>query len=234
MTLICILITSTILSHAAEDDEQAQIRMQLELFAQEKELWVIDAIPPSFYYAVYDLDGDGKLELLTSTIIGTGANSENHFYQTDLSRNQLIELKQEYYQDENELDILDINDEYAYRDENNIIYYLAADHRPYGAQSYDFLEGAFSIKDGIIYSMIYRHRQGYEDISDNTWEITWYDANGNEITETAWEQLSEEFLMGKEKLDYHISWKYIDTEELQTASWRKIYKELKASYREGN
>lgn len=30
LTLICILITSTILSHAVEDDEQAQIRMQLD------------------------------------------------------------------------------------------------------------------------------------------------------------------------------------------------------------
>lgn len=222
------------LSHSAEDDEQARIRMQLELFAQEKELWVMDAIPPSFYYAVYDLDGDGKLELITSIITGTGVTSENHFYQANLSSDKLVELKQEYYQNENELDILDINNEYAYRDENNIIYYLASDYRSYGAQSYHFLEGAFFIKDGMIYSTIYRQKQGYEDISDNTWNITWYDANENEITETTWEQLSEKFFMGKEKLNYHISWKYIDTEELQTASWCKIYRELKASYREGS
>lgn len=233
MTLIFILITSTFLSQTAEDDEQAQIRIQLELFAREKELWVIDSIPPSFYYAVYDLDGDGKLELITSTITGTGVNSENHFYQADLSRHELVELKQKYYQYEDELDILDINEETAYRDENNIIYYMAADYRGHGAQSYDFLEGAFYIKDRNIYSIIYRNEEGYQDISDNTWDITWYDSNGNEITETAWEQISEEFFIGKEKLDYHISWKYIDVEELQTASWRKIYRELESSYQEG-
>lgn len=82
------------------------ILSQLEIFAETFEEWKYqDMGPYACSYAVYDLDWDGKLELLTKVEAGTGRYSENHFYQVNESGDGICELKQQYYNKNAEFDL---------------------------------------------------------------------------------------------------------------------------------
>lgn len=106
------------------EDLPEEVKNQLTAFANAKDIWNMEDYSPwSFSYAVFDLDMDGRLELITSVTAGTGLYSENHFYQADDTG--ILELPQEYYSDYAEFDILN-NDSIAYRD-GNIIYYPSVD-----------------------------------------------------------------------------------------------------------
>ena len=68
---------------------------QIQLFVAEKDVWLQEDFGPyGVSVAVYDLDGDGVLELMTTVVQGTGLYALNNFYQADLENGCLVELKQ--------------------------------------------------------------------------------------------------------------------------------------------
>lgn len=69
---------------------------QLTVFAENKELWnKIDPSHAKLSYAVFDLNHDGSLELITGTPAETAEPSEYRFYQTDDAFTTLEEPDQE-------------------------------------------------------------------------------------------------------------------------------------------
>ena len=207
-----------------------EVIAQLEVFAANKDVWNMNEYNPLiFNYAVYDIDNDGKLELITSANAGTGLYSENHFYITDDIFTEIQELPQEYYEEYSELDIVGYDDGIAYMD-GNVIYYPASDYTRNGAAESYSADGAYYLKDGIVYSAIFRSENTLWTDEDN-YEQTLYDAEGNEITQEAWENFYDDFYAGMEPITYHIFWSSIVPEELEQASEQEIFNALVDNYK---
>lgn len=209
-----------------------EIIAQLEVFAANKDVWNMNEYNPLiFNYAVYDIDNDGKPELITSANAGTGLYSENHFYITDDIYTKIEELPQEYYEEYSELDIVGYDEGIAYMD-GNVIYYPASDYSRNGAAESYIADGAYYLKDGIVYSVIFRGENTLWTDEDN-YEQTLYDAEGNVITQEEWENFYDDFYAGMEPITYHIFWNSIVPEELEQVSEQEIFNALAESYKNG-
>lgn len=205
---------------------------RLEVFAANKDVWNMNEYNPLiFNYAVYDIDNDGKPELITSANAGTGLYSENHFYITDDIFTKIEELPQEYYDEYSELDIAGYYDDIAYMD-GYVIYYPASDYTRNGAAESYSADGAYYLKDGIVYSVIFRGENTLWSDEDNYEQIL-YDAEGNVITKEEWEKLHDDFYAGMEPITYHIFWSSIVPEELEQASDQEIFNALADNYKNG-
>ncbi|MDE7282576.1 MAG: hypothetical protein K2N85_03200 [Lachnospiraceae bacterium] len=209
-----------------------EIIAQLEVFAANKDVWNMNEYNPLiFNYAVYDINNDGKPELITSANAGTGLYSENHLYITDDIFSKIEELPQEYYEEYSELDIAGYYDGIAYMD-GDVIFYPASDYTRNGAAESCCADGAYYLKDGIVYSVIFRSENTLWTDEDNS-EQTWYDADGNVITQEEWENLYDDFYAGMEPITYHIFWNSIVPEELEQASEQEIFNALVENYKNG-
>lgn len=204
-----------------------ELRRQLEVFAEAKEQWIPkDYDPYAFGYTVYDLDGDGRLELMVQVMAGTGLFSENHFYRAEESGSGIIELSQEFYDGVSELDIgVSGSQAQAFRDEEGTVYYMASDIMRNGYAESFCNEGAYYLRDDCIYSTVYRGLLR-EAQGEDSWTETCCDAEGNEISREDWEGLREGFLKGKEEIPYPVSWISAYPEDVEKASTEEILRKL--------
>lgn len=214
--------------------EDEAVRRQLEIFVQARERWSVqeyDSYTP-VNYTVCDLDRDGKPELITNMIMGTGLYSENHFYRINESADGILELPQAYYAEYAELDLGPGGDKKAFQDEKDgIIYYLDSDYTRIGAAEAWEAEGAFYLKDGQVYSLIYRNRHILAD-ENGTAQESFYDASGNEVDREAWEQLYTEFCAGKSEVYVTMEWESIFPEDAVLTD-EQLLDKLIASYEKG-
>ncbi|MDO4332768.1 MAG: hypothetical protein Q4C58_08790 [Eubacteriales bacterium] len=213
------------------EETEEDVKRQLEIFAQAKDEWTMQDYGNLLVgYAVYDLDRDGRLELITQATMGTGHYSENHFYQVNAAGDGIIEVPQTYYAEYAEFEIGSWNSQQALIDEaDGVVYYLASDYTRNGmAESYQ-TDGAFYMKDNHVYNMVYRSRYVLMN-EDGVEQESFYDAEGNEIDEKSWEQLYKDFCEGKTPYLYEINWITFYAEEAAAMSAQEILTNLEASY----
>lgn len=212
---------------------------QLRVFAQNREQWQFQQEeygPYNPVYAVYDLDGDGRLELMASVCMGTGYFSENHYYRISedgktvetLARSQLTDAG---YEDVVETDGYDVAYRMidAYRDFDGRIYYAGNNGMKNGAAFYGNLGGFFSLQGN---TMVFQDlRQYIEQLDQDTDEfvMTYYDTRGNEITENAYDKLLTDFVQGMERHSVYLNW--FGEDEVREDTEEGWYQKLAQSYR---
>lgn len=192
-------------------EEQAQI----EFFAKNRQQWRFDLEtygPYGLQYAVYDLDGDGRLELMTTVCMGTGLFSENHFYRMSEDGKTLETLNQrelpgQENQDFPDLDGYDMNWSMdAYRDSRCRVYYSGSNISRNGAAFHGVIQGFFYLEEDMV---------TFQDICYSTSEAasnnvdtidTYYDMDGNEIPKEAYDLLLSDFVKGMERGKAYINW----------------------------
>lgn len=205
---------------------------QLEIFAKTSEEWKYqDMGPYACSYAVYDLDWDGKLELLTKVEAGTGRYSENHFYQVNESGDGICELKQQYYDGNAEFD-LDFLEFPAYADQDGTIYYGASDVERSGYLNCYYIDGFFFLKDGVVHNEAVRI--SYYDGNQPEGEQNIYYSFGQEktvIDESAWERLYADYTAGMTEKKVAFSWFQLAEDDL--VPQEELLKLLVTSYKEG-
>lgn len=211
---------------------EENVRKQLEVFAETRQEWLFYEMGPSVCgYAVCDLNQDGILELVAQTTQGTGMYSENHFYQMNSTGDGIVEIPQEYYSNEAELDIgISSISSFAYKDKvTGVIYYPANDITKNGYAETLQAEGVYYLKDNCVYSLIYRMKHILAN-NDGIIEETYYDAEGNEINKETWEQLLEDFFQEKEAWKSTIDWTNMYPEDYEAASYQEILRILVENY----
>ena len=192
-------------------EEQAQI----EFFAKNRQQWRFDQEiygPYGLQYAVYDLDGDGRLELMTTACMGSGIFSENHFYRMSEDGKTLETLNQrelpgQENQDFPDLDGYDMNWSMdAYRDSRGRVYYSGSNIFRDGAAFHGVIQGFFYLEGDMVTFQDICHSTS-EAASNNVDTIdTYYDMDDNEIPKEAYDLLLSDFVKGMEQGKAYINW----------------------------
>lgn len=194
--------------------------LQLRTFAESYIQWLPEdweLSPGVVNFAVYDLDGDGSLELLRSQIQGTGLFAFNAYYHADVENGQVSELEQQTDEDGFALEIASGAGDRpfgAYRDSHGRIFYLSSDYGRAGTQFSACTDGCFYLENDTVISLPIRSRTA-ESNAAGEWAYTYY-LPGQEapISEAEWEDALQTFLTDKTPVDAFICWKSLYVDEI--------------------
>lgn len=200
---------------------------QAAAYAEQADAWFVgEDSGGSCGYLLYDLDGDGSLELVTSLMQGTGRYSDNHFY--SLADSGIVtELELVRLCDGEERDWIadfDIGGEtrpQAYRDNGGIIYYEGIDYTRDGIYGVSVEEGFYYLKEGIVYQDSIRQREEIFHEGDGREDEVYYYNMGTgaagdagEITEAQYGAIREGYVKDMEEARVYQNWVYFQWDEI--------------------
>jgi len=214
---------------------------QIALFAEQKDVWLQEDFGPYVASAaVYDLDRDGILELMTTVTQGTGLYSYNNFYHADVENGCIVELQQEPVEllgyGRLGLDLASYGYERrdnVYVDENGRIYYPAVDYGRAGISFSSRTEGVYYLENDVVTSL--EIRSSTIDFTENEDGVeSYYVPDKSEpVTKEEWEAEYEKFIEGKDYQEINIAWKDFKEEELSALSKEEWLEILTASWKQG-
>lgn len=210
-----------------ERNESTNYDDQLETILGNRNMWeIIDSQCESSYgeiidledygYTISDLDGDGKLEIISSAWAGTGHFSLNRIFEYK-DENTLEEFDlSEFCYDDSEPDLLlqdEINDIFSSKndsiegfvDEDGIYNYIVSDKEYW--QSYGGRTRYFQSKiiDNKITSKLLAYKEKDEEID------TYYDDKGEEISEEEFEKILDSVVSDRDIKQVTFNWFYYVT-----------------------
>lgn len=210
---------STTISDAAYIDVVSHVgeeyALQLRTFAENYRKWVPEdeeISPGIMSFAIYDLDGDGRLELLCTQVQGTGLYAFNSFYRADVKNGLVYELEQQTTPEDLAFEI-DAQAE-VYADQQGNLFYLAADSSKAGLQFFSRSEGYYCLTNETVMSS--EIRSYTLEIGENGEQIyTYYLPNRQmPVTENEWEAARQMFLNEKSITDISLCWRGLYKEEI--------------------
>lgn len=213
--------------------EVYSIGRQLELFAAQTDLWApeVEYANDWYCFTVTELDSDDKLDLIVSNFGGTGFYTYSHFYEID-EHGQVTELETDFAEGDSQPDLID--DEMtvycASLPEGVSQYFITGDYIKVSPREYYTDIRALSmVDDRLTQTVLARSSEIYEG-EELQVNITWLDADGNEITEEKYHSAAADYFepLGYEKKTAIFAWK--DIEDLQGLSEKEIVQLLKESY----
>lgn len=211
-------------------DLDEDLLSQIEVFARNMP-YLTECMSSVPGLTIYDLNKDGKLELIISSMQGSGHYSDNYFYNVNNTYDGIIKLEEKMcYKGEIsgfELDRLE-NQAYEY---DGIIYYLAEDYIRYGAYGNCVISGAYYLENDIIYDIAYTMT---ETIYSNDLEemvSTYYNMeNREEISEEEFKKIKKQYWNDMNFIEYKMNWIYINNSELEIMSEQEIFNMLAECY----
>lgn len=233
-----------------EENALISIEDQIEIFAESVDEW--SDITGYFCFAVADLDQDGRLELIISTIQGSASYSYTDYYVIEDKKRKLMKLQgnekkgdspaviYDFLVGKNVSDgtyrIVDNGVTYVtvYYDEYKGIYhYIHHDysgHTPY--ETFDILI-SLSLENNIICEKILAYKKGErKEPSDTNIIISYTDNEQNEISEAEYKKIPEDTYIGCRKMEMCWQWNRIEAkEEIQSMNKTELKKLLMESYK---
>lgn len=205
----------------------SSVASQLRLLSQCKNLWAqeMDYDAEGSFCAITDLDGNGRLEVIVSSIRGTGVFSYSRFYEVNEACDEVVECETDFIEGNSEPDLLMFNWE-VYRDAAGQSFYVLADDMKNGAAEYYQFIYALSLQDGRISStLLAGHSCIYEDSIPKK---QFRDSAGREITEQQYNRAAEAYFAGYSHSVVSIGWQ--DMRELPEDA-EGIYEKLCQSHK---
>lgn len=217
-------------------DERA-IEDQLVTIWDARQTWRVLEETDGWCYAVTDLDGNGRLEILSSETHGTGNYTTLRAWEVSedgASLNPIAAptddgeggpvLSSGYYSDENPSK----EDVEAYTDGSGITYYIQTDINKDGAAHYYETKQAVFLKDGKLDCQIVATKQ--TDYDENGGEtVTCQNGSGESISEDDYETAVQRRFEGLSQKNVTFGWlSCVHSEELHEealqASWENFRK----------
>lgn len=213
--------------------EVNSINRQLELFAAQTNIWApeVEYANELYKFTVTELDYDGKLDLIVSNFGGTGFYTYSHFYEID-EHGQVTEMETDFVEGDSQPDL--IEDEmtvyYASSPEGVSQYFITGDYLKVSPREYYADIRALSMVDDRLTQMVLARSSEIYEGEEPQANITWLDADGNEITEEKYHSAAADYFepLGYEKKTATFSWK--DVSALQGLTEEEIVQLLKESY----
>ena len=158
----------------------------MELFATNRSQWlsVINTeVSAPVFFAVTDLDQNGRLEILASFCQGTGHFSTNHLWEADPETQTLAEARMSLPEGDSQADLSFQNTAQCYYDAAAGQYhYIFSDTLKIGAPEYHYSVRALTLYQGDLSDQVLAQKtELYTD--DGSAEITCADAQGNPLPE---------------------------------------------------
>lgn len=210
---------------------------QLKTIWEARDTWRVLEETEGWCYAVTDLDGNGRLEILSSETHGTGNYTTLRAWEVSedgASLNPIAApmddgeggpvLSSGYYSDENPSK----ENVEAYTDGSGITYYIQTDINKDGAAHYYETKQAVFLKDGKLDCQIVATKQ--TDYDENGGEtVTCQDADGQAISQNDYDTAGERHFAGLSRKNAAIGWlSCVHSEELHEealqASWENFRK----------
>lgn len=135
-------------------------------------------------YTLTDLDGNGRLEIISSTITKDEKVSKSRLWEINEEGNRLVEYEMPWTEEQNQPDLI-VKSTVAYYDaENDIRYYIFEDETKTEDGSFSESQTAVWLKDGVLQAeLLVSCQKTYS--SETEYTAVYTDADGNEITEEA-------------------------------------------------
>ena len=176
---------------------------QMRVIAQKRDYWKSD-ISEESWYALTDLDRNGRVELIISSSGGTGHYTFSKFYEVNSNFNSLIVCETDFIEGDSQPDIIvDFADVY-YDIDNDVFYYIFDDVLRVGsAESYQTIS-ALTLKAGSVMTLPLARSSSVAEGDSRI--VTYEDIEGNELTLEAFENIASTFFMDMEYFEESFLW----------------------------
>lgn len=192
---------------SGKSSEQPTAQEQLNVIESQKEVWgkQDEMYSYSLSYMVADLDQDGYLEIIASSVSGTGLYTTSEFYEVNRAGNKTECCSYDVPEGDSEAD-LSFSDSvpYYYDSSSNTYYYIFTDTVSASASENYVSTIAVSMKDGVVTTKALGTKETVFTNSDPV--VTFYKSDGTVITEQEYDALADEVFSGMEKGEAEFGW----------------------------
>lgn len=191
-----------------EEPSGKSLSAQLQVIAECRDLWMEEAEYAGDFcqYAVTDLDHNGRYEIIVADVAGTGIYTYSSFYEVNENYDGLNECETDFVEGDSQPDIVSDMLE-TYTDDQGHYFYAVYDLIRNGAAEYYENVRELTLSDGRISTAPIAYRTTIYDEGVPT--VTCEDADGNVITEEAYEGAAENYFAGYSKSTTSIVWQEI-------------------------
>ncbi|MDE5863126.1 MAG: hypothetical protein K2H34_02145, partial [Lachnospiraceae bacterium] len=208
-------------------------KKQIDIFADEAGEWSRN-FDRSSSFTVADLNQDGRLELITDVIQGSGHFAYNHYFTvdkagdlTELQSDRFGEYLSTYYDSEDGLIHVPV-----YYDEKRDVYYSIQGGGNVDRPSISFVYylDSVSIENGGVKqeTLAYQICEREDEYADLSYH--YQDIDGEEITEEKFRTIAERKYVGLKNMQMTWKWQNISKEELDAMSKEELEELLMDSY----
>lgn len=172
-------------------DRAKSVQEQIEIMASNKDLWFEnpDYASEVYRFAVTDLDGNGRLEVISSILGGTGLYTYSRFFEINESFTGLEECGTNFLEGDSQPDIMADSAAVYYEKDADTYYYIFYDLMRNGAAELYEGTAAISLKNGEITDIPLALKSTIH--SESGTKITYTDAAQKEISESEYLSAAE-------------------------------------------
>lgn len=209
------------------EDFSKELQAQLICILDNKDVWVKGVGKPleeeqrevvqkdTWYYMICDLDQNGRLEIVCSTIEAEGQYSTSYFYEVNESATGLTPIPyEEGLENESEPDLIGNGTDVYYDPGKQTYSYIEEDVVRVGTTDSYIAKSAISIRDGEVHNRILMYAKDSPDYM-GTYTI-YTDSYGNRIRESKYSDAGRYF-EGCEKRRASFAWFVIEYELVENS-----------------
>lgn len=171
-----------------EADDEVDYSAQIQIIADNADVWKNTSEYEMYSYTVTDLDGNGRLELIASYMAGTGMYTFSDYYEVNEALDGISLCTYDVMEGDSQPDIM-LDEATRYSDASTgTNYYIIDDVLRNGMSESYVLKDVVVLKDGVV---TVDNLGVCANIGDEDGNVvsTYQDANGNEITEEEYGEL---------------------------------------------
>lgn len=212
------------LTQAVATESIDNIDAQLKLIAKNAELWKHPYFDPDytsgeFKFCVTDLDNNGRLEIISSAMQGSGLYTTSYYFEVSEDSNELLPCNNTDETNGQPDIMVDFTQCFVNPETTKRIYVVHDSVRVSGYESYH-TKVLMTLKDGSITSEVIANcssvAENPDDISKRT--NTYADSNGNPLTINEYNTFAENHLEGYNKRTATFKWQSFKTEDYASAA----------------
>lgn len=193
--------------------DKINVNMQIKIIVDNKDLWLQDDDYVNYVYAITDLDQNGRLEIISTSIQGSGLYAYNDFYEVNTNLDGIDKILTDIKEGDSQSDI-GIDKTQAFYDRiNDKYYYVFTDTIRLNSYEYHNSKKIMMLKNGFITDDFIAYKTiVYKNETDDPIE-RYYDKDSNFITKEQYEKVDK--LLYGEMIEKEV-----------TFNWNKISKDI--------
>lgn len=197
--------------------EELDYTGQLELIEALRPAWTPEYTYSEWHWCVTDLDRNGRYEVITASLQGTGLYTWADFFEVGEAYNGIDKCVFETEEGGSQADIITDSADCYYDPSNGIYYYIFEDDIRISAAAHYVGRFALSLHDGVIEELFLAGMNAEMDENGGC-TITYDGPDGSAISEDEYNNAADLYFAGLEKTEAHFDWTAVDPEPYEDES----------------